>query len=240
MDISKNTDWKKIYDCVLECGSMDRLENFSVKVLTEIKKICDFDQGLVYYFNAKGEVYNQYLMNIEKQWSTIYIEYYSKIEDGLYGYEKKVTDTINIRDWKKEPPSEFISNYIHSRGLRYSLGFSLFDIDNRIRTLYAIDRTKNCRFTDAEIYALYLVVPQLNNLHRKFFISQDKNDKSWDMSILTEREKEIVSLLCQGISPDLISKTLYISKSTAYKHMASIYEKLQVSTVQELLVRLLR
>lgn len=237
---NKNINWKDIYNCVLECGNMDNLESFSAKVLSEIKKICDFDQGLVYYFNAKGEVYNQYLMNIEKQWSTIYIEYYSKIEDGLYGYEKKVTDTINIRDWKKEPPSEFISNYIYSRGLRYSLGFSLFDMNNRIRTLYAIDRTRVNKFTDTEINTLYLTVPQLNNLHRKFFISQEKNDGSWNMSILTEREKEIVNLLCQGISPDLISKTLYISRSTAYKHMASIYEKLQVSTVQELLVRLLR
>jgi DNA-binding CsgD family transcriptional regulator len=42
------------------------------------------------------------------------------------------------------------------------------------------------------------------------------------------------------MTPTTISKSLYISKATTYKHIAHIYEKLHVSSLQELLVRLLQ
>ncbi|MBQ8063256.1 MAG: DNA-binding response regulator, partial [Clostridia bacterium] len=55
----------------------------------------------------------------------------------------------------------------------------------------------------------------------------------------TDREVEIVDLICQGISPANISKILHIATSTTYKHIAHIYEKFHVSSRQELLVKLL-
>ena len=57
--------------------------------------------------------------------------------------------------------------------------------------------------------------------------------------LLTKREQEVVELLCRGLSPAHVSKTLKISVSTAYKHIAHIYKKLNVSSQQELLVKVL-
>ena len=42
-----------------------------------------------------------------------------------------------------------------------------------------------------------------------------------------------------GLSPAHVADTLFISTSTAYKHIANIYKKLHVSSQQELLVRVL-
>jgi len=109
--------------------------------------------------------------------------------------------------------------------------------------LFALDKTKDENFTDTELMALRLAVPQLNNLHKKFFYQQTGRQGveqiPWETTNLTTREIEIANLLCQGVSPANISKSLYISQSTTYKHISHIYEKMHVSTRQELLVRLL-
>lgn len=46
-----------------------------------------------------------------------------------------------------------------------------------------------------------------------------------EISLLTERELEIVSLVCQGLSNIEISEKLYLSKRTVEKHRANILEK---------------
>ena len=178
----------------------------------------------------------------------MYLEYYAKTANGYCKPLKNLREnptkpTINIRTWKKEMSTEFVSNYIHSRGLNYSLGFVLFDTNGRPRTLFALDKTKDANFTDTEFMTLSLVVPQLNNLHKNFFCQQTRrqavNQLFWETTDLTARELEIVNLLCQGISPAVISQSLYISQSTTNKHIAHIYKKMHVSNIQELLVRML-
>ncbi len=245
-----NTDipWKKIYDFTLSCGNVHELKSFSVKILYGLEDLCNFDQSLIYFLDGNGKVYNQYLMNIDKQWSTLYLEYYSKTENGSYGLVKNAREnpdkpTINIKEWEKEPSTEFVPHYIRSRGLKYSLGFALYDINGMPRTVFALDKTKDENFTDDEFTAVSLAVPQINNLHKKFFCKQtsrqDADQISWETTTLTTREMEIANLLCQGISPTTISELLYISKATTYKHISNIYEKMHVSTLQEFLVRML-
>ncbi|MBU4438005.1 MAG: helix-turn-helix transcriptional regulator [Acetobacterium sp.] len=178
----------------------------------------------------------------------MYLDYYSKSKNDYYSLVKNLREnptkpTINIRAWKKEPTTEFVSNYIHPRGVKYSLGFALFDINGKPRTLFALDKTKDENFTDTEFMTVSLAVPQLNNLHKNFFCQQTNRQAvdqiSWETTNLTAREIEIANLLCQGISPATISQSLYISQSTTNKHIAHIYEKMHVSNLQELLVRLL-
>ncbi|MTI48445.1 helix-turn-helix transcriptional regulator [Sporosalibacterium faouarense] len=240
--------WKKIHDFTLSCGRVHEPKAFSTKILSSLDELCNFDQSLIYFLDGNGKVYNQYLMNIDKRWSTMYLEYYSKTKNCCYSLERNFREdpdkpTINIKAWEKEPSTEFITDYIRSRGLKYSLGFALYDLNGMPRTIFSLDKTKNESFTDDEFMTLYLIVPILNNLHKNFFYQQKSSQGveqiSWDTTSLTPREIEIANLLCQGISPSVISKLLYISQSTTYKHISNIYEKMHVSTLQELLVRLL-
>jgi DNA-binding CsgD family transcriptional regulator len=103
---------------------------------------------------------------------------------------------------------------------------------------------KKKNFSNDELMNLQLAIPQLNNLHKNFYyqgfsLNAIKRD-TWETANLTAREAEIADLLCQGVSPANISRTLYIAPTTTYKHIAHIYEKMHVSSQQELLVRLLR
>ena len=61
----------------------------------------------------------------------------------------------------------------------------------------------------------------------------------WAQWRLTPREIEIVDLISQGVKPQGIANTLYISLATTYKHLQHIYEKMNVSNNQELMVKLL-
>ena len=248
MNTNLNIPWKRIYDFTLSCGNVHDQKAFCAKIMSSIGELCNFDQSLVYFLDGNGKVCNQYLLNIDKQWSTMYLEYYSKIENGSYSIEKSLRESptkspIHIRQWQKEPSTEFVNNYIRSRGLKYSLGFVLYDINGIPKSVFALDKTKGECFTDDELMALCLAIPQLNNLHKKFFCQQTSRkgvgEISWETTNLTPREIEIANLLCQGVSPASISELLYISQSTTYKHIANIYEKMHVSSRQELLVRLL-
>jgi len=247
MEAYSDIPWEKIYNFILTCGSAHELNLFSAKILSGLEELCRFDQALVYFLDGNGKVCNQYLMNIDEQWSAMYLGYYSKIENGRYAVAKPVRETstpmVNIREWEHEPCSRFICDYIYPRGLKYSLGFALFDMNGMPRTVFALDRTNDEEFTDKEFSALWLAIPQLNNLHKAFFYGQTckrGTDKiSWENTNLTEREREIANLLCQGVSPANISKLFYISQSTTYSHIAHIYKKMNVSSRQELLVRLL-
>ena len=56
---------------------------------------------------------------------------------------------------------------------------------------------------------------------------------------LTTREAEIAAFLVKGVTPPNISRELCISITTVNKHIANMHAKLNVSTRQELIVKLL-
>lgn len=57
---------------------------------------------------------------------------------------------------------------------------------------------------------------------------------------LTPREKEILTLLVGGLSTSLIAETLFISDVTVRNHFRHIYEKLQVHTKSQAVVKAIR
>jgi DNA-binding CsgD family transcriptional regulator len=59
-------------------------------------------------------------------------------------------------------------------------------------------------------------------------------------SELTQREREIVTLLLKGYTYRLIAQELFISESTVKTHMQNIYFKLNVRNKTELLQKLMK
>lgn len=54
---------------------------------------------------------------------------------------------------------------------------------------------------------------------------------------LSDREVEVLGLLCQGDNYNTIAKQLFISKNTVKSHIKNIYEKLQVNTRAEAVIK---
>lgn len=249
MKDSLGIPWEKIYDLVLACGNTHEPRAFAIQTLLELKEICPFDQGLIFFVDGSGKITNHYLLDIDESWGSAYRDYYYK-EDLHIAQLKHLREVegepyVRVTEWAKEPQGEFSANYIRPMQLKYSLGFPLFDQNGLPRLVFALDRLKErgTNFSPTEVESVKAAVRQLNNLYKNFFYRPTKSQAvgqiDWDSFGLTSREVEIAKLLCQGISPSNISKSLFVSKSTTYKHIAHIYDKMQVTSRQQLLVKLL-
>lgn len=167
--------WEKLYNFILHCGNVHEPYQFSVEILSGLREFCQFDLALVYFLDGNRKVRDQYLINISERWSNMYLEYYSKLNVDLYDVSREFFEPaskadVYIHDWTKEPTNEFVSDYIHAMGLKRTLGFGLFDLNRVPRTVFALDRLSDAPFTEQEIAILRHLVPQLNNLHKNFFM----------------------------------------------------------------------
>ncbi len=244
--------WKEIHHFLLKCENSHSIEEFTEAVLYNMNSICPFDNGLAYILDAKGNCVLQKLYNYKKEWSNAYIEYYKHLDvarrekQANTDFDKPVTSLLSFTDWSKVETSEFTRDYIlPARKLKYSFYIALVDDDEIARAIFAFDRTRNVPYEDKEKEILDIILPHLSNFHRMFYYKALSGTQSgkWetllDVADLTPQERKIVRLLCQGVSPDEISKRLVISPTTIRKHLSHIYKKLSVSGIQELLVKIL-
>jgi DNA-binding NarL/FixJ family response regulator len=72
-------------------------------------------------------------------------------------------------------------------------------------------------------------------------VLNQKNSKLDDpeamkMALLTEREREVVGLVCLGLKNKQIAERLFISDTTVRHHLTSIFSKLEVSDRLELVI----
>lgn len=83
------------------------------------------------------------------------------------------------------------------------------------------------------------MTPSIASKVLKLFTMRQK--KSSDDSFnLTNREKEILSLLVEGYSYKMIAQKCFVTYATVNKHISNIYTKLQVHSVAEAVSKALR
>lgn len=246
MDEIKDSVFREIYQFVLACGSEHTLYSFALKILTELKKICPFDEGLIYFLDGNTQVKKFYLFHIDDYWNNLYLEYYDKIvpleasfsKGGVWkNREQPGQCAMEVIDWDSSELKEFVQDFIHDRGLKYTCAFLLYDLEGKARTVICIDRTREAAFRQDELQKVELAIPLLNNHHKKFFAHARLQQE--ETLPLTPRELQVATMLCRGLSPASISKTLYIAITTTYKHIDNICKKLHVSNTQELIVKML-
>jgi DNA-binding NarL/FixJ family response regulator len=59
---------------------------------------------------------------------------------------------------------------------------------------------------------------------------------SYNCAVLTEREREVLMLICKGMKNRVIADNLFITETTVRHHLTSIFEKLNVNSRLELVV----
>lgn len=59
---------------------------------------------------------------------------------------------------------------------------------------------------------------------------------SYNCAVLTEREREVLMLICKGMKNKVIAENLFITETTVRHHLTSIFEKLKVNSRLELVV----
>ena len=249
MEVTPGLLLEKIYKFTLACGNFHDPKSFVIESLTPLKELCPFDRATIYFFDPNGRVSGQYLTDSDKHWSSLYLEYYSKIGGERYGLSQVPGMDLDTRpiypvDWSKEPGSEFVADFIIPRGITHSVGILLCDLKGIGRSMVCLDRKSGVNFSQSELQALTMAAPIMKNLYKNFFYSSSVQGSAeataWETANLTDRETEVANLLCQGFTPVNIGSMLHIAPTTVSKHISHIYKKLQISSRQDLLLRMMK
>jgi DNA-binding CsgD family transcriptional regulator len=243
----------RINDFLLDCGSYRDAKGFSRRILDRIGALIPFDQGRLYFLDDNGSVCDEYLLGIDRQVVEEYHEYYSKVDDSVYSTEKRAQTFHRfypdvkdcIMDWSVRPKTGVFGEYIRLHGIRRCFGLGLRDLQNNLKCMFTLDRVRDIDYSEDEVAAMAQIRPYLDNFYQNFYVPVPDNHDNMNGSFLedlslTVREIEIAELLKQGVTPANISERLCVSSTTVKKHLANIHAKLNVSTRQELIVKLFK
>lgn len=243
------SQWEQMSDFVLRCGNTCDPNQLVAEIMDGIGQFCRFDTASAYLLDKSGNICGQHLRNVADRWSKIYLAYYINTDDQRYSLFRKAAIgnpsgklIMKVYDWEHENSEEFVPDFVRARGLKYTCGFGLFDLHHNLRASISLDRTQGENFSEEELQTLWRIIPHLNNLHKNFFYQGSSSRVVKQAALatsLTVRETQIAELLCQSASPAEISRTLHIAQSTTYKHIANIYQKMNISSQRELLACLL-
>lgn len=250
MAAKQQPPWKECSDFVLECGSVHEPYRFCVHVLEKIRDIIPYNQAVLLMLDGNRKIARKHFVGFTDRWAQMYLNYYSKSTGSDFSLTSDVVEQegrgivrlINWRDFDGLR-DDMLVNYIRPRRLSQSLSIVLFNLKGAPASILVLDRLADGKFTELEVETATLLTAHLSNLYKNLFARPTAQVRMWDgiagVDDLTEREREVLDLLCQGIKPVYIAKELNISTGTANKHIAHIYRKLGVNSKQELLVKLL-
>lgn len=242
--------WEKMNTLLLECGSVHNARNFCITALKQIKTLIPFNQGRIYFLNSNAQIYDEFLLNVDKKITQAYHKYYSKIDNSKYSvtkwawnYHKEYPISYNWSDHFTN--DEFYQDHLRPQGIKFCTGFRFSDLNGTPKAIFCLDRTVKESYSAYELQILYQLTLHLKNFYLNFYAVSPENQENVIQHLdtdqpLTSRENEIADLLVKGVLPEYIAQKLYISKTTVYKHIAHIHHKLNVSTRQELLLKLLK
>ena len=109
-----------------------------------------FDQARVYFVNDSGKIYDQVLVGVDRTWSDVYLEYYSRMGGGATRFLAPAWKNAaifvpqargGIYDWTRCEGDQFMTEYIRPQRLHYSAGFGFHDADGLTKSVYVLDRT---------------------------------------------------------------------------------------------------
>lgn len=242
--------WEALSDYVLSCGSIHEPYRFCVNALQSMRSLVDFDQGVFLMFDGNRRIVRKYFYNFPKRWSSLYLDWYSHATDTDFSLDQEYSESrdessVKVIDWKSYDwwGEDQLEGYIEGRGLGSSLTFTLFDLMGAPATSFSLDRMSSKAFSELDVATVRVAAAHLNNLYKNLFVRPAGQVRLWDgmtgADSLTPRERQVLELLCEGVTPNNIARDLHISLGTTNKHIGHIYQKLEVSNRQELLVRLL-
>ena len=249
---SNKLPWKRINDYLLKTGTQRDPRQLIITSVEKMSSLISFDQARIYFIDVNGRVSDFVVLGAKNDWIEAYLEYYSKLENGKYSISRKVESddqslqnlNVRIRDWEHQTLNdEFLKDYIKPQGIQCSAGLMFHSADNHTKCIFTLDRINRTGFSKEEIRIMEIVQPHVDNFHKNLYVMLSKANIKTLSDIdgsLSKREREIAELICSGMSPAQISENLFICISTIYRHIANIHLKLNVSTRQELILKLIK
>lgn len=229
----REQEWRMFNDTLLELYYLPDLKTFGQKCLELIKIFIPYDYGnfIVIDANRNIDVEQSIFLGVQGKLLDNFIELYFK-EDylaNMWGFSKSmVYRDSDLLEETKRKKSSFYQNYSKPLGKDYGCGILVMKDKNPVVS-FNISRKKGCLdMTKEEMEVLQLLLAHFEK--NVFHFLEEKQSTSAlthtaEISELSEREKEIVQLICQGKSNSEIAEFLHITPATVKKHLSNIFAK---------------
>lgn len=110
-------------------------------------------------------------------------------------------------------------------------------INGRRKTLCVLQQTADPKETSSDFIAAIEAVLSDNSWFTRTIVekvkawrqSKQPSTRASDLDMLTDREREILALICEGRSDAEMSRVLQLSQNTVRNHVASLYRKIGVN-----------
>lgn len=244
----KENEWNTINAMLLKIYSIKDIEKFASTILKMFRMLIPYTKGYFLIFNENDEIDKKKSCFIEMDDETQdkYINYFYSIDYMKYvlDFEKSTSvyrDTDILEDDIRRK-TEFYNNFLKLYNIPFGCGIILIKNEKLygIVNLFRSERIGD--FTDKDMYILDVLKLHLSNivecLHTNNKETRPVNyisEKFAEDYKLSEREKEIITLINSGYSNIDIAEKLVISVSTVKKHIYNIYLKVGVKSRTQLL-----
>jgi DNA-binding CsgD family transcriptional regulator len=229
----------------LECNKVDELRNV---VLGLLEKIFKTDKGNFFLTHSSGQLIldNVVKLAIEDKAINKYREYYYRLDPffkRLILPSPIILTTEQLISYFDFEKSEYYNDFLKLQSIHYQMTISLRSTRQTLG-LVALFRSRNeVNFSLQEKKKAELMAPYLASALEKTVVLKPTNPilpltQSLKRFGISQRELDIIHLLCQGLENSEIANKLYISRYTVENHLKSIYEKLAIRNRTELVCKL--
>jgi len=240
--------WKKINDIVLAIYSENDIYKLREDFLTSVNSIIPHDRSffdLGYKKNSKVVFFDPVSCNMDKGFLDSYYNDYESVDIMYWFFSQNQNDVYRESDYVTNAlrdTSTFYCEWLLPQGLQCSMGSRIAYNDILYGSVNLWRSLEHGDFTDEELYILRILNKHLS-LH--FYIKyphgimknseNDYADTFINLYHLTDREYEVVNLICHGMPIKDISKSLFISENTVKKHTHNIFNKMKISSRSQLI-----
>ncbi len=199
--------------------------------------------GYMFLFNQHGRLIACTTQNVDERSRRYYLNYYINIDPC------RLSTPIQARkmytDWSRYKNTEFYNDFGKQKHVDFSAGLQFHYPGGSLMGILFLTRAGPHGFSSLDMRVLDLLQPHIENL--LFLVTrielsealiQNSAHINISLSSLTQREKQIILLICKGMHTKAISSFLMIQPSTVYRHISNIFEKTGVCSREELLALL--
>lgn len=245
MSTLTDREWNGISNIIFDIYNSN-IDDFRISFFENIKKIIHFDLGTFFLGQNKGNsklltdpiAYNHPFNKVKdpKELFQTYNKLYNLDYGSWLSYQQETTvmrDTDILSDTIREK-SEIYKNIFSPVGMHYCCTIYIIFNGLLLGTANLFRSKENQDFTDKDLFILNYIKPHLTQrMYKLHPQSKDQENikklmvKDFD---LTEREFEIVLLICQGHTNKEIASKLFITENTIKKHVLNIYKKMNIDS----------
>lgn len=205
-------------------------------ILTKLEILIPHNKSF-FTFELDGKEYH-FSLNMSMHEIRQYEEYESHDYTSWFTNQKKScvyrdSDLVKLTAAKE---SVIYQKWLLPMGMEYVCGNIIAEEDFLYGMITLLRKKEMEDFSDEEMFLFQLITLQLNAWfasHKEAAYTNTFIEKGPAAS-LTERERDIVGLICKGYSTRKISESLTITYETTRKHIANIYGKLNINSRVEL------